>query len=110
MITPRMLLRARHFIAKHSLRNVIYNEMISRDLLNPSTNKPYSKTHIDYVLKGERENFFIENVVIELILKRKAEREALEENYKKEFEVDPLQDKHEKLQKSYDHEFQDVTR
>lgn len=110
MITPRMLLRGKEFVAKNSLRTVIFNEMERQELVNPSTKKPYSKSYIDQVLHGKRENFIIENVLLELILKRKAQREAIEQTYHKEFEENPLESKHEKLQKSYDHEFQDVTR
>ena len=86
MITPKMVLRGKEFISSNRLRSVIYEESKKRNVINMSTGKPFTKAHIEMVLRGERENIDIEELFITLILERKKKREDLEKSYKKEFD------------------------
>ena len=81
-----MLLRGKEFISSNRLRSVFYNELLKRNIVNASTNKPFTKAHIDQVLRGERENIEIEEVFISLILEKKRKRSELLNEYKAEFD------------------------
>ena len=85
MITPQMVLRGKEYISSSRLRSAVYNELVKRGIVNASTNKPFTKAHIDQVFRGDRENVEIEEVFISMILEKKRKRAELLKEYKEEF-------------------------
>jgi len=97
MITPRMILRAKNYVTRNRLRSVIHDELGKKGILNASTGKPFSKVYIDYVLRGERQNYEIEKAFMEMILEMKRMREALEEEFEEAFAEEIKEQKRETL-------------
>lgn len=86
MITEAILKSAKKYVSKGRLRSVIYDELIRNKIYNYRTGKPYSKDYIYEIMKGEKSNMEIENVILNLIKEMKDKHEAIKKDYRESLE------------------------
>jgi len=88
MITTEVRLMTKKYVAKASYVKVFMNELVRKGIYNKRTGNPYTYVAVKDIFEGKRENFEVENVIMDISSEMKIKREAIKREYKDSLKQD----------------------
>jgi len=88
MISPEVRLMTKKYVAKASYVKVFMNELVRKGIYNKRTGNPYTYVGVKDIFDGKRENFEVENVIMDITSEMKEKREAIKKEYNESLEKD----------------------
>jgi len=88
MISPEIRLMTLKYVAKASYIKVFMNELVRKGIYNKRTGNPYTYYAVKHIFDGKRENFEVENVIMDITSEMKEKREAIKKEYNESLEKD----------------------
>ena len=81
MITEEVRKMTREYVARSSYIKVIRNELVRKGIYNKKTGRPFTYYGVKEIFDGNRENFEVENVIMDIASEMKTKRENIKKEY-----------------------------